>query len=209
MIPTLQLGQMGLRRSSSVAAIAYATWNTGGASYSLTNGNRTASRTSGSGGAARSTSPFLDFTYAEFAFTPAADGIGPGLCNSTLNLSGVTYLGQDANGAGYYLPSADVYRSGSVQFNGSTYSTTPATVGIALRGSVGTGWNVFVRRPDGASFEGGGDPVANTSPTFTLPAGTYYPACTAGIGAGGITINAGQAAFVLWTPSGGFAGVPA
>jgi hypothetical protein len=185
---------------------SWATWNTDGFSGTYSNGNRTITRASGGSGVCRSTSPFLDFTYAEFSFAPAGNAAGQGLCNASQSLT-ATYLGVDANGAGYYLPAADVYRSAVVQFNGATYSTTPAVVGIAVRGSVGSGWNVWIRRPD-STWEGGGNPVTNTTPTFTMPAGTYYPACTI-TAASPTTINAGQGAFVLWTPSGGFAGVPA
>jgi hypothetical protein len=141
--------------------------------------------------------------YFEVSFVPNVDNVGVGVCTTAVNLG--NYLGQEAAGAGYYLPSADVYIAAAAAYNGSSDATTPAVVGIAFKPSTREGW---VRRADGTGWEGGGDPTTGTSPTFTMAAGTYYPACTPyTAGNGECTINAGQDPFVLWTPSGGFAGI--
>lgn len=182
---------------------AYATWNVIPASYALTNGNRTANRSGAASGVARSSTAFSGKQYHENTFTPAANGVGPGVCNAAQN-TGASYLGQTSDGMGYYLPGADAYRTGAVLFNGASDTTTPATVGMATDATAGD-LKVWIRRANGGGWEGGGDPTTGSTPTLTLPTGTYYAACTCQTGTN-MTINAGQAAFVMWTPSGGYTG---
>ena len=204
MIPfPYQAAGAGRVSQPSAGGSGYATWNPTGlpANCSLIGGTLIASSTTFGARTIRATIAMPALGYFECSFTPSGDGVGAGLATSSA--SGTNYLGGDANGYGHYLPSNDVYRSGGVVFNGATISTTPVTVGFAFNSSTR---NLWLRRPD-STWEGGGDPTAGTSPTLTLAAGTYFPACTPSTGASAITLNAGASAFALWTPSGGFTGI--
>ncbi|HVI59326.1 MAG TPA: hypothetical protein VM619_10735 [Luteimonas sp.] len=199
MMPGIVAG--GVRSSSGTV---YATWNPAdkATEITLSNGNRTAEVDGLGIRTARATIAMSGKQYFEASFAPNGDGVGIGLARSAADL--FVYLGSDSAGYGHYLPSNDVYRGGSVAYNGATNSTSPVTVGIAFDAATLEMWVIV---EGGSGFEGGGDPAAGTSPTLTLAAGTYYPACTPYTGASAVTINAGQAAFSLWTPSGGFTGV--
>lgn len=198
MIPGMML--VGQRRRGGAGGAIYATWDTAvGTGFTFTNGNRTVAGTGSK--VSRGNIALSGLQYFEVSYTPAGNGIGPGLATTAHTLT--NYLGSAAGGYGYYLPAADVYVSAAVVYNGATDSTTPVTVGFAFDASTRKLW---VRRSNG-TWEGGGDPAAGTSPTLTLAAGTYYPACTPGTTGGAHTINAGQAPFVLWTPSAGYGGV--
>jgi hypothetical protein len=185
---------------------SYAEWDPAahGGGITISGGGLVATGSGALGlGIARGDTALTGDQYFEVSFIPNADSVGVGVCAVGQNLG--NYLGQNSTGAGYYLPSADTYLAASVAYNGSTDSSSPATVGIAFKASTNEGW---VRRADGGGWEGGGDPTTGTSPTFTLAAGVYYPACTPyTAGNGECTLNAGQSAFAKWTPSGGFTGV--
>ena len=183
----------------------YATWNPADKSggITLSAGNRTADTPVFGGQMVRATKSISGKRYFECTFTPNGDGVGPGWASTGAGLN--TYLGGDTAGYGHYLPGNDVYNNGSVVYAGATNSTSPVTVGFALDSATRRAW--IIVQGGGGGFEGGGDPAANTAPTLTLAAGTYFPACTPYTGASVITINAGQSAFTLWTPSGGYSGV--
>lgn len=183
----------------------YATWNPSdkAASISLSGGNLIATGTTFGGDLLRATKFITGKMYYEGSFVPNADGVGFGLAPASDSLN--QWVG-GANGYGHFLPSNDVYNLGGVLWAGATRSVSPVTVGIAVDGI-----KVWIRVTGQPGWEGGGDPAAGTSPTFTMlagTAGTYKPCATPyTAGAGAVTLNCGQSAFALWTPSGGFAGV--
>ena len=128
------------------------------------------------------------------------DAVAAGVATSAHTLS--DYLGAQASGYGLYFPTGDIYNNGGIAYNGATNSNSPITCGFAI-----DGLNLWARATGDSGWQGGGDPVAGTSPTLVLSSGTYFPACTPYNGTSSVTINAGQTAFSLWTPSGGFSGV--
>jgi hypothetical protein len=196
----------GLMADASAAGPSYAVWDATahGGGITISGGGRVATGSTPLGlGIARTNIPITADSYFEVSFVPNANSVGVGVCTSGQNLG--NYLGQDSTGAGYYLAGADVFISAAMAYNGSSDATTPAIVGVAFKPSTREGW---IRRADGTGWEGGGDPTTGTSPTFTMAAGAYYAACTPyTAGNGECTLNAGQSAFVMWTPSGGFAGI--
>lgn len=182
----------------------YAAWNPldKDSSITLSGGNQVASGSVFGSRIVRADTAISGKRYFEFSFTPNTDNVGVGICSSGVPLT--SYLGQNALSYGHYLPSNDSFTGGSAAYNGTTNSTTPIIVGMAVDGT-----SVWIIVQGGSGFEGGGDPAAGTSPTLTVTSGTYFPACTPYSGSNAVTLNAGQSAFALWTPSGGFAGITA
>ncbi|MGP1666324.1 MAG: hypothetical protein ACTS5I_10545 [Rhodanobacter sp.] len=197
--------QIMLAQGSSGGSVTYATWNPSdkGANITLSGGNLIADGTVFAGEMVRATVAIVGKRYFECSFYPTADGTGVGVAPLGDTLG--NYIGS-GDGYGHYLPGNDVYQHGGIVFLGATRSVSPAVIGIAI-----DGLKMWVRVSGQAGFEGGGDPAAGTSPTVTMSgvtANTLRPACTPYTGtAGQITLNCGQSAFTLWTPSGGFSGV--
>lgn len=185
---------------------AAATWdpNDKNALITLSSGNRAAASSALGTVSVRATRALFGKKYFEGSYTINNDNVGLGLVTS-LSGSLNQYVGQQAAGAGHYLPSNTVYRSGTVVYNGTDLGTagSPIKIGIAV-----DGLKMWVIVEGKATFEGGGDPATGTTPTYTLAsAGIYYPACSPHSSAGTMTINCGQDPFTLWTPSGGFTGI--
>jgi hypothetical protein len=197
---------MGMLVSPSRFAVAggttYATWDPAvkASDITLSNGNLTATGATLGSHMVLGNIAISGKRYFECSFVPNTDNVGVGVAKSSATLT--SYIGQLTDTYGHYLPGNDIYNN-TLAYNGSTISTTPVIVGFALDGT-----SLWVRVSGQSGWEGGGDPAAGTSPTLTLSSGTYYPACTPyTTGNGAVTLNAGQSAFSVWTPSGGFSGV--
>jgi hypothetical protein len=198
---------MGMLVNPSRFAVAggspYATWDPAhkASDISLSGGNLIATGASLGVHIVLGTIAISGKRYFECSFVPNADSIGVGIAVASTTLT--NYLGQGALSYGHYLSSNTIYTGASAVYDGTNIATTPVTVGFAVDGT-----SLWVRVSGESGWEGGGDPAAGTSPTLTLSSGTYYPACTPyTTGNGAVTLNAGQSAFSVWTPSGGFSGV--
>lgn len=118
---------------------------------------------------ARSLRPLRGLAYLSLEAQTDALGsvLGVGVCDAALDLSSASnYVGISTGSVALWLPSGNVFVNGSSIGNAGT-GPNLTTVEIAVR--VGSR-RVWIRR-SGGSWVGGGDPVADTSPTATL-AGT-------------------------------------
>jgi hypothetical protein len=205
------LGHIGLLLPGSASGLTYATWNPAdmAGTISLSNGNKTAQRTGGSTlyNSVRATLPVSAPSYWEVRVPWA--GLGArcaiGVCQSSLALlSGTVFPGSTADSVGCFGPNNTVYLNNS----GTDYPDGDSTslYGLAFDPVTGKIWIRDFAASTGTGYFGGGNPAAGTSPTKTLPAGTYYP-CVCAAASDVMTANFGASAFTGAVPAGFNAGV--
>lgn len=113
-------------------------------------------------------------------------------------------LGVSAGGSAivWSYPPGYVSRTTPAYFNLGTALSIGSVVKGALNFSTNQAWLGLV----GGAWVGGGDPAAGTSPTLSLPAGTYYIAsCSGGTSdptTWAVRIRTGAAQFTGTVPSG-------
>lgn len=120
-----------------------------------------------------------------------------GLIESAVATS-VQVGGPGAN-LGLYTNAATLYYNNSVVSDHA--NQTAGVITYAWCHDSATG-NVWVGIAGSGAWYGGGDPATGTSPTYTLPAGTWYPACTPNGSSHSIRANFGGQVFVGAIPSG-------
>lgn len=150
------------------------------ASITLSNSSKDAEANANNAGLVLSTDPkttgkfFAEIELVTVSSAGQAQSFGFGVYNATTGLT--TYLGGNSNGFGSWVEgSGNVTRSSynnNVQSN-STSGFTDPSVGTRGRMVVMPGVGIWLGRWGTTAWLGGGDPVAETSPTYALPAGTY------------------------------------
>lgn len=126
-----------------------------------------------------------------------ASGVGVSLAAPALN----SYLGADANGWSYDSFGNKVTNSGSTAL-GASYGVGAV---IYVYAEVTATQTLIWFAKDGV-VQGGGDPVAGTSPTFTIASTAVYPA--AGLSGGSVATLLAAATDLPYTPLSGFAPLP-
>ncbi|WP_395454796.1 SPRY domain-containing protein [Azospirillum melinis] len=158
-------------------------WNPSdkGTNIALSNFNLTASGSiSASTSAVRGVIPIpvTGKCYWEVVLDVRGVDSSTGIATSAASLS--NYIGQQASSYGYsspgnFLNNATAATTGSVQASGGV-------IGHFFDVSAGKLWWSY-----NGVVQGGGNPASGTSPTFTVSAGTYYPAFSIGGGGSGST----------------------
>jgi hypothetical protein len=186
----------------------FATWNAADKSANVDISPTVPLQVNRSGGATtyqgvRATKAVTAKAYWEITASWGGVGVrgGAGLALSSLTLTTNTdFPGSAAGGVAIWGPNNTVYLAGTPTDYAN--STGTDTYGFAFDPATGKLW---IRAFDLAStYIGGGDPVAGTSPTVTITAGTsYYPIASMASGVtDGIVANFGQNAFTGTPPTG-------
>lgn len=124
----------------------------------------TTSGTSGTYGNARSTRAIQGLCYVSVSTNTDSTGevLGAGICDSTFPQATTSrWVGDGTTSVGLWFPASTGY------FNGSPIGTatgSPTFIEMAVRVASRKVW----LRAEGGAWLGGGDPVADTSPTATL-----------------------------------------
>lgn len=106
-------------------------------------------------GATSGRASYFGFYGGTLASNPASNTIG----------AIVTNINYNGGSPGYYLNASGAIANGTYDF------VQNDVIGMAIDHATGKVWV----RKNGAAWIGGGDPAADTSPTFTMSAGTYVP----------------------------------
>ena len=176
----------------SAPAVTYATWNPADkdAGITLSGGNLTAVNNTANKSVRATIGKTTGKWYWEVTNNVVAEN-DIGIANASMSLA--TYVGSDANGAGYDSADGKIYKNNTaVATGGATYGV-PDIIGIALDVDAGT---VKFYKNNTLQY------------TYTYGfTGTIYPATGGFIIAASSTANFGASAFTYSVPSGYNAGV--
>lgn len=170
--------------AAGVAPRPTTTWNPAdkSAEITLSNGNRTATKgTSNALKSARATSGIsaTDSGYFEVRIDQTGTSnfmlIGVGTASATL----ASFVGNDANGWGYYQQTGQKYTNNVGTAYGTAYVDADV-IGVAFNN--GSVW--FARNN---TWQNSGNPAANTGAAFTGITGTIFPMASLYTGTGGGT----------------------
>ena len=161
----------GMKVASGPASVTWSQTDKN-ASIALSNGNLTATKSGGDGayGGMRSTQgASAGKLYFEVLIVTGTTSpfITVGLALAAASLS--NYTGADANGWGYYGQTGQKATNAVLSTYGAAFGTGDV-IGVFYDGATGSVW--FAKN---GVVQGGGDPVAGTSPAFTGVPNTVIP----------------------------------
>lgn len=184
--------------------ITYATWNPSdkAADVALSNGNLTASRTTGGSPATVRATVGKSSGKWYWEMTIGAATIGgthSGVCDNTVSLT--SFLGNNATGWIYFDQNGNKINNSISTAYGASYTGGDVLM-FALDMNSGKVW--FGKN---GTWQASGDPGAGTNEAFSGLSGTIYPAYHNYYAADNATVNFGASAFSYSVPSGFNSGV--
>jgi hypothetical protein len=164
--------ELVLMPAVTTASASTCAWNAADvdASLTLSNGNLTITSTAGGQRAGRANKSISSGNYYYEFGTVVADGCQIGFGTSSASLMG--YLGIDANGWGFGADGKKWNNNTGTAY-GSTWNTGTHRIGIFAKSTATNVFSIWVS-VDGI-VQGGGDPVAGTSPMFSGVSGPLFP----------------------------------
>lgn len=167
--------------ASSVTFPAQATWDPSftAANITLSNGNLDAEGNANNAGISVSTGPKSSGKYFfEVQLMAVATTGNLAFCMGVSSSTGglTNFLGQTADGFSTWCDNTGSTQRSTYNNNSRTNVITGAgapTIGMRARAVVMPGVGIWLGRWGTTVWNGGGDPVAETSPTYVLPAGNY------------------------------------
>lgn len=187
----------------STPSVTTTTWDPAqkAASITLSNGNLTATQTSGGWNGTKGLSSLAKASgkwYFEVTIVSNTSNlIIVGVANSGASLTG--FCGSDVNGWGYYGGNGQIFTGGGNFPGGSTF-TNGDVIGVWIDATLKRAW--FAKNN---AVILSGNPATNTNPSFTGLTGSLMPMISIN-SAGSIIANFGAVAFT-YPPTGGFVAI--